>query len=143
MRLVVFLLVLLTYFCSITNGFYLPGVAPVNFAKGDPVDLKVNKLTSVHTQLPYKYYSLPFCSPDKIVDKVENLGEILRGDRIENSLYEIRALESMPCKILCYRDYSPEEIALFYKRVEQEYKVHWYQKKKRKRKKKIKNSSFF
>jgi len=125
MRLVVFLLVLLNYFFSITNGFYLPGVAPVNFAKGEPVDLKVNKLTSVHTQLPYKYYSLPFCSPDKIVDKVENLGEILRGDRIENSLYEIRALESMPCKILCYRDYSPEEIALFYKRVEQEYKVHW------------------
>lgn len=26
------------------NGFYLPGVAPHNFQKGEQVDLKVNKL---------------------------------------------------------------------------------------------------
>jgi transmembrane 9 superfamily protein 2/4 len=44
----------------------------------------------VHTQLPYKYYQrLPFCAPPKIVDKAENLGEILLGDRIENSNYEV------------------------------------------------------
>jgi transmembrane 9 superfamily protein 2/4 len=70
-------------------GWYLPGVAPVNFHDGDKVELKVNKITSVHTQLPYQYYSLPFCQPPHIEDKVENLGEILRGDRIENSLYEV------------------------------------------------------
>jgi transmembrane 9 superfamily protein 2/4 len=51
----------------------------------------VNKLTSVHTQLPYKYYDkLPFCAPTTIEDKAENLGEILMGDRIENSNYEVR-----------------------------------------------------
>lgn len=42
-------------------GFYLPGVAPVDFAVADLVDVKVNKLTSVHTQLPLDYYSMPFC----------------------------------------------------------------------------------
>jgi len=53
--------------------------------------LKVNKLSSVKTQLPYEYYSLPYCRPEKIVPFAENLGEVLRGDRIENSLYQVSA----------------------------------------------------
>lgn len=55
----------------------------------DPLPVKVNKLTSIKTQLPYSYYSLPFCKPDTIVDSAENLGEVLRGDRIENSPYTV------------------------------------------------------
>lgn len=51
--------------------------------------MKANKLTSIKTQLPYSYYSLPYCKPDKIVDSAENLGEVLRGDRIENSPYVV------------------------------------------------------
>lgn len=49
----------------------------------------MNKLTSTKTQLPYSYYSLPYCRPDQIVDSAENLGEVLRGDRIENSPYVV------------------------------------------------------
>lgn len=40
--------------------------------------------------LPYEFYSLPYCQPDKIVSSAENLGEVLRGDRIDNSLYSVR-----------------------------------------------------
>lgn len=36
------------------------------------------KLTSVKAQLPYEYYSLPFCKPEKVVYKAENLGKILK-----------------------------------------------------------------
>lgn len=49
----------------------------------------MNKLTSIKTQLPYSYYSLPHCQPKKIEDSTENLGEVLRGDRIENSPYTV------------------------------------------------------
>jgi hypothetical protein len=55
----------------------------------DPLAVKVNQLSSIKTQLPYSYYSLPFCRPGTIVDSAENLGEVLRGDRIENSLYVV------------------------------------------------------
>ena len=55
----------------------------------DLLKVKVNKLTSIKTQLPYSYYSLPYCKPEKIVDSAENLGEVLRGDRIENSPYVV------------------------------------------------------
>jgi Endomembrane protein 70 len=57
--------------------------------QGDRVLLKVNKLTSTRTQLPYEYFSLPYCQPRKIVSSAENLGEVLRGDRIETSPYEV------------------------------------------------------
>lgn len=57
--------------------------------QGDALMVKVNKLTSTKTQLPYSYYSLPYCRPEKIVDSAENLGEVLRGDRIENSPFVV------------------------------------------------------
>jgi transmembrane 9 superfamily protein 2/4 len=44
----------------------------------------------VHTLLPYDYYSLAFCKPLKgVKNYAENLGEFLRGDRIENSAYSV------------------------------------------------------
>lgn len=60
-----------------------------NFLQGDPLNVKVNKLTSIKTQLPYSYYTIPFCRPKSIIDSRENLGEVLRGDRIENSPYVV------------------------------------------------------
>ncbi|KAK4396918.1 Transmembrane 9 superfamily member 7 [Sesamum angolense] len=72
---------------SPANGFYLPGVAPRDFQTGEALEVKVNKLSSTKTQLPYDYYFLSYCKPPKIRNRAENLGEVLRGDRIENSVY--------------------------------------------------------
>lgn len=57
--------------------------------QGDQIQVKVNKITSTKTQLPYEYYSLDYCKPEKIINSAENLGEVLRGDRIENSPYTV------------------------------------------------------
>lgn len=57
--------------------------------QGDDLKVKVKGLTSTKTQLPVSYYSLPFCRPEKIEDDAENLGEILLGDRSENSPYVV------------------------------------------------------
>uniref|UniRef100_A0A8C7WNG7 Transmembrane 9 superfamily member n=1 Tax=Oryzias sinensis TaxID=183150 RepID=A0A8C7WNG7_9TELE len=59
----------------LVRTFYVPGVAPRDFHDGEPVDIKAVKLTSSRTQLPYEYYSLPFCKPDSVVYKGENLGK--------------------------------------------------------------------
>lgn len=76
--LTVFLLYTIVNCCL---AFYVPGVAPVEFKKKDPIVVKAVKMTSTITQLPYSYYSLPFCKPNasKLVYKSENLGEVLRG----------------------------------------------------------------
>jgi len=55
-------------------------------------------MTSVKTQLPYEYYTLPFCKPkeDDVHYKSLNLGEVLRGDRIVNTPYKVGVLQMEP-----------------------------------------------
>lgn len=60
-----------------------------SFWQGDQLSIKVNKLSSTKTQLPYDYYYLKYCKPKQIENSAENLGEVLRGDRIENSVYAV------------------------------------------------------
>ena len=70
-------------------AFYLPGVAPRDYADGENVEIKVQNLDSVKTQLPYDFYSLGFCKPVDIEFSAENLGEVLAGSDIQNSPYEV------------------------------------------------------
>lgn len=106
LRAVLIVLALACY----AHAFYLPGVAPIEYNTGDRVYLSVNQLTSVHTQLPMRYYTLPFCRPETIEDDRENLGELLLGDRIENSPYLVLDLLPTPSKLsFCA---SPREILL-------------------------------
>jgi transmembrane 9 superfamily member 2/4 len=107
-------------------AFYLPGVAPRDYITDEPVYMKVNSLTSAETQLPYKYYDLPFCRPPTIVDMVENLGEILSGDRIENSPYVLHAGRNVECKVLCETTLDKEQLALLAERIDEEYRVNWF-----------------
>ncbi|KAL5658866.1 hypothetical protein ACJX0J_032029, partial [Zea mays] len=91
---------------------------------GDPLPVKVNKLTSIKTQLPYTYYSLPFCKPDTIVDSAENLGEVLRGDRIENSPYVFKMGEPKMCQIVCRAPITEKEAKELKEKIEDEYRVN-------------------
>ncbi|KAJ8775364.1 hypothetical protein K2173_023129 [Erythroxylum novogranatense] len=115
------LLLLLLYSA---HSFYLPGVAPEDFYKGDELKVKVNKLTSIKTQLPYSYYSLPYCRPGKIVDSTENLGEVLRGDRIENSPYVFNMREPKMCNIVCKRPVDAKTAKEFKEKIDDEYRVN-------------------
>ncbi|KAL8149624.1 hypothetical protein AgCh_006578 [Apium graveolens] len=107
-----------------SHSFYLPGVAPVDFEKGDLLKVKVNKLTSIKTQLPYSYYTLPFCQPKTIVDSAENLGEVLRGDRIENSPYEFKMREPQMCNILCRATLDEKKAKSIKQKINDDYRVN-------------------
>jgi transmembrane 9 superfamily member 2/4 len=85
---------LLVLFLSLHPGvhaFYLLGTFMHTYTPGELVSAKVNSLTSLETEVPFSYYSLPYCKPPEGVKKsVENLGEILMGDQIDNSPYRFR-----------------------------------------------------
>ncbi|KAL0273474.1 UNVERIFIED_CONTAM: hypothetical protein PYX00_006129 [Menopon gallinae] len=112
-------------------SFYVPGVAPVEFRNGSRIEVKAVKLTSMKTQLPYEYYSLPFCLPKNgtLVYKSENLGEVLRGDRITNTPYEVNMGENIECKLLCHDPGNPmnwndERSQNVISKIKHEYFVH-------------------
>lgn len=109
----------------------MPGVAPVEFFKGQIIAVRAVKMTSTQTQLPYEYYSLKFCLPKNgtIIYKSENLGEVLRGDRIVNTPYEVKMAENINCKLLCNKKDTPinwnhEQSLKVVERIRHEYFVH-------------------
>ena len=115
-----FLLCSLGAHCS---AFYLPGVSPHEYKDGDKVEIKVNKLSSSVTQLPYNFYSLPFCKPADLSNAVENLGEVLHGSVIQNSPYELY-MSKPDFKVLCKKDLSKQEARTMAQRIREDYRVH-------------------
>ena len=89
---------------------------------GERVDVKVNKLTSTVTQLPYDYYRLPFCKPTELKYSVENLAEVLHGSMIQNSPYELYAQKS-DFKVLCKVTLTKKESKLLASRIKEDYRV--------------------
>ncbi|PKU59203.1 hypothetical protein MA16_Dca026725 [Dendrobium catenatum] len=108
------------------HGFYLPGSYPHKYPIGDSLFVKVNSLTSIDTEIPFGYYSLPFCRPlDGIKDSAENLGELLMGDRIENSPYRFRMFTNESDILLCRTDpLSIADLNLLKKRIDEMYQVN-------------------
>ncbi|KZV28094.1 transmembrane 9 superfamily member 4 [Dorcoceras hygrometricum] len=115
----VFLLLL-----SSVHSFYLPGVAPRDFQQGDELAVKVNKLSSTKTQLPYDFYYLNYCKPKNIKNVAENLGEVLRGDRIENSVYTFRMREEQSCTVACKVTLQEQDAKNFKEKIDDEYRAN-------------------
>ncbi|URE45528.1 eukaryotic initiation factor [Musa troglodytarum] len=114
-----------------SHAFYLPGVAPRDFQKrfsvseqDDELQVKVNKLSSTKTQLPYDFYFLDYCKPSKIMNNAENLGEVLRGDRIENSIYVFKMRRDETCKVSCRTKLTAESAKNFKEKIDDEYRVN-------------------
>lgn len=74
------------------SAFYIPGLTPTVYKDNDRLPLFVNKIYSKKSPLDYSYADLPFvCPPPKDAKKAWlNLGEVLRGDRISSSNYEVK-----------------------------------------------------
>lgn len=75
--MILYICIFSTLFLKLSSCFYIPGVAPVEFKKGDRIEVRAVKMTSTQTQLPFEYYSLPFCPPKNRTYsyKSENLGK--------------------------------------------------------------------
>lgn len=115
-------LLLCTIAIHVGHCFYLPGLAPVNYCiepksakstcKSD-VKLYVNRLDSVKSVIPYEYNSFDFCQANNDESPVENLGQVVFGERIRSSPYNISFLHEDDCHLLCEKHYdfnNPEDV---------------------------------
>lgn len=120
-------------------GFYLPGLAPVNFCEAgskkancpNNVTLFVNKLDSDQSVIPYEYHSFDFCVGSEDESPVENLGQVLFGERIRPSPYKINFKQTTQCALLCEKQYKSsdrdhqEKLRLLQKGMKLNYQQHW------------------
>ncbi|VDN56752.1 unnamed protein product [Dracunculus medinensis] len=120
-------------------SFYLPGLAPVNYCEKNQekpsclsnVVLYVNRLDSDQSVIPYEYHKFDFCIGSEDESPVENLGQVLFGERIRPSPYQINFKESKYCAFLCEKSYEKndvkdaENIRQLQKGMKLNYQHHW------------------
>ena len=122
MQWVLFLVFLFAHECS---GFYLPGSYMHTYSTSEPIYAKVNSLTSIETELPFSYYSLPYCKPPQGIKKsAENLGELLMGDQIDNSPYRFRMNVNETIYLCTTNSLNEHEVKLLKQRTRDLYQVN-------------------
>ena len=120
------ILILCSFQIQPNYGFYLPGSYPQKHGVTDELWVKVNSLTSIDTEMPFSYYSLPFCKPEGgIKDSAENLGELLMGDKIENSPYRFKMRNNESEIYLCQVEaLSGDQLKILKERIDEMYQVN-------------------
>ncbi|XP_030967123.1 transmembrane 9 superfamily member 12 [Quercus lobata] len=107
------------------NAFYLPGSYMHTYSPRDSIFAKVNSLTSIETELPFSYYSLPYCQPPEGIKKsAENLGELLMGDQIDNSPYRFRMNVNETVYLCTTQPLKENEVKLLKQRTRDLYQVN-------------------
>jgi transmembrane 9 superfamily protein 2/4 len=102
----------------------------------DPIPLLVNKIFSDNTQLQYAYFDLPFVcppsgkahggSPFGSGQSVSlNLGEVLRGDRIMTSDFQLAMGKDVECQTLCTREVTRSDVKWARQLVKEGYVIEW------------------
>lgn len=105
-------------------AFYLPGIAPNDYDEGAALSVLANKLTSSTNHIPYDYYSLGFCKTEgKVTNHHLSLGQVMMGERAENTPYDLRMRSTETCKVLCQTKLGEKELATMQRRIKDEYLV--------------------
>ncbi|KAJ5621404.1 Transmembrane 9 superfamily member 7 [Penicillium herquei] len=123
-------------FVSYTCAFYIPGYSVTRYNNDQPIPLLVNKIFSDHTQLQYAYFDLPFvCPPSGKAHGGSpfgsgqsislNLGEVLRGDRIMTSDFELTMGKDVECQALCTREVSRSNVKWARNLIKENYVIEW------------------
>ncbi|SPP79621.1 transmembrane 9 superfamily member 2 [Drosophila guanche] len=133
------LLLLLHTLLTLGGAFYLPGLAPVNFCKKtdtsstckSDVILYVNRLNTEESVIPYEYHHFDFCLGIEENSPVENLGQVVFGERIRPGPYKIQFLENQACAVACTKEYkggdpiSNRRMMVLKKGISLNYQHHW------------------
>jgi len=87
------------------------------------VPLFANKIGPYHNPSEtYQYYNLPFCTPKDGKEYIlEDLGEVLEGDRLVNTPYDIKFQEDIENRVLCTRELNEKDLDRFRKAIENDY----------------------
>ncbi|EFQ97289.1 transmembrane 9 superfamily protein member 4 [Nannizzia gypsea CBS 118893] len=98
------------------TAFYVPGYSIQTYQDGQRIPVLVNKIFSDNSQLQYAYSDLPFACPSTAKAGSGghsiplNLGEVLRGDRISLSDFELEMGQNVACKPLCTREIGRRQV---------------------------------
>ncbi len=83
-------------------------------------------MNSINTQIPFDYYYLDICKPEKLTTVSDNIGLLFSHENTFKTNYEITLNENSYCKILCKNKFSPLGIELIKWMIRRDYVVKFY-----------------
>jgi hypothetical protein len=83
-------------------------------------------MNSITTQIPFDYYYLDICKPDKLISESDNIGLLFSHEITYKTNYGITFNEISYCNILCKNQFSPLGIELIKWMIRRNYKVKFY-----------------
>ena len=118
------------------TNWVVSGYSIRSYRDEENIPLLVNKVYSDNTQLQYAYYDLPFVCPPtghkhagSLLSSGRsvslNMGEILRGDRITTSDFEINMGQDVECNYLCDRVVGRKDVRWAQELIEDGYITEW------------------
>lgn len=118
------------------TSLFSTGYSIKRYSDDESIPLLVNKIFSDNTQLQYAYYDLPFvCPPSGRAhggspfgsgqSVSQNLGEVLRGDRIMTSDFELHMGKNMECRALCTREVGRKDVKWGRQLIKEGYVAEW------------------
>ncbi|XP_052784678.1 transmembrane 9 superfamily member 2-like [Mya arenaria] len=124
-------------FC-LSEAFYLPGLAPQTYCETNVENCKkdipiyVNRLNSLETVIPYEYDKFDLCQDTSEEHApVENLGQVVFGERIKKSPIMLEFKKNVECASICIKTYkkddkdSSKKLNFMRKSIELNYNQHW------------------
>ncbi|KAK5134683.1 hypothetical protein LTR08_006198 [Meristemomyces frigidus] len=121
---------------QLAQAFYIPGWSIKSYSEGEAIPLFVNKLYSDNTQIQYAYSELPFVCPPSGRPRpgtglisgsnvALNLGEVLRGDRIMVSDYELEMGTDDKAHYLCSQQVDRASLKKAVEVIKKGYVAEW------------------
>ncbi|EFW19104.1 hypothetical protein D8B26_007279 [Coccidioides posadasii str. Silveira] len=124
------------FLLSTARAFYIPGYSIRSYRDNERIPVLVNKIFSDHSPFQYAYFDLPFVCPPSGKTHTSspfasghsislNLGEVLRGDRIRNSDFEVIMGKDVACQFLCHRKIDRTDVKRAKNLISDGYMVEW------------------
>ncbi|KAF2713706.1 endosomal membrane protein [Pleomassaria siparia CBS 279.74] len=120
---------------TLAQAFYIPGYSIKTYRDGEPIPLFVNKVYSDNSELQYAYTELPFtCPPTGRIRTGRftsgtsislNLGQVLRGDRITVSDYELAMGSDDEARYLCSHTIDADGLKRSKQLIREGYMAEW------------------
>ncbi|CAE7816993.1 TMN4 [Symbiodinium sp. CCMP2592] len=100
----------------------LLAVADASFEDDAEIQVSMNKAWPYSNPTEtYEYYDFPFCKPKIVMPHFMTLGQVLRGDRLVNSLYPMHMKRQVPRTVICSRRMSEADIRMLKEAIDQNY----------------------
>merc|ERR1719335_2045796 len=92
----------------------LKPISGVGYEDGQEVVVSMNKVWPfANPTETYRYYDFPFCEPNVIMPHFMTLGQVLRGDRLVNSIYKINMNRNVARTVVCNQKVTEKDIEIW------------------------------